>query len=59
MVDPEELIIGPPMSNRLDPDLKAALQDLADADNRSLNVYINRALRKHVDGLKKQPKAKG
>ena len=50
--------LGPPMSVRLDPDLKAVLQELADADGRSLNSYINRALRQHVQTIKKRPKAK-
>ena len=47
-----------PMSIRLDPDLKADLQELADADERSLNSYINRALRRHVETVRKRPKAK-
>jgi predicted transcriptional regulator len=46
------------MSIRLDPDLKAALQELADADERSLNAYINRALRQHIEASKKRPKIK-
>jgi predicted transcriptional regulator len=48
------------MSIRLDPDLKAILQKLADADERSLNAYINRALRMHADAVRgKKPKTKG
>ena len=50
--------LGPPMTIRLDPDLKAALQELADADERSLNAYINRSLRQHVEANKKRPKTK-
>jgi predicted transcriptional regulator len=51
--------LGPPMSIRLEPDFKAALQELADADERSLNSYINRALRRHVKtSARKRPKAK-
>ena len=47
------------MSIRLDPDLKAALQVLADADERSLNAYINRALRQLIEASsKKRPKMK-
>jgi predicted transcriptional regulator len=46
------------MSVRLDPDLKAILQELADADERSLNSYINRALWRHVETSKKRPKIK-
>jgi len=43
-----------PISIRLDPDLKAALDALAKADDRSLSAYINRALREHVATV--QPK---
>jgi hypothetical protein len=50
--------LGPPMSIRLDPDLKAILQQLADADERSLNSYINRALWRHAETSKKRPKPK-
>src|SRR5262245_50496835 len=50
--------LGPPMSIRLDPDLKAILQELANAEDRSLNSYISRALRKHVEAIKRRPKAK-
>src|SRR6516225_10030838 len=52
--------ISPPtqMSIRLDPDLKDILQELANAEDRSLNSYISRALRKHVEAIKRRPKAK-
>ena len=50
--------MGPPMSIRLDPDLKDILQELANAEDRSLNSYISRALRKHVEAIKRRPKAK-
>jgi hypothetical protein len=50
--------VGTPMSIRLAPDLKAILQELANADERSLNSYINRALWRHVDANRKLPKAK-
>jgi hypothetical protein len=50
--------LGEPM-HRLEPELKAILQDLANADERSLNAYINRALRQHVDMARgKRAKAK-
>src|SRR6516225_5325288 len=47
--------LGPPMSIRLDPDLKDILQELANAEDRSLNSYISRALRKHVEAIKRRP----
>ena len=48
-----------PMSIRLEPDVKAAVQELAAADDRSLSSYINRVLRQHIDAMRKKPKAKG
>ena len=48
-----------PMSIRLGPDVKAELQDLADADDRSLSAYINRVLRQHVEAVRKKAKTKG
>jgi len=38
-----------PTSLRLDPELKAALEKLAEADERSLSSYIARVLRDHVE----------
>ena len=38
-----------PISIRLDPDVKAALEQLAAADDRSLSGFINRVLRQFVD----------
>jgi predicted transcriptional regulator len=38
-----------PMSIRLDPDVKAALQGFAEEEERSLSFYVNRVLRHHVD----------
>jgi len=46
------------MSIRLDPDVRAAIEDLAQADDRSVSSYINRALRQHVEAMRKKPKAK-
>jgi len=43
-----------PFSMRLDPELKAKLQKLADADRRSLTNYIELVLEKHVEGEKKR-----
>jgi predicted transcriptional regulator len=37
-----------PMSIRLDPDVKAALQGFAEEEERSLSFYVNRVLRQHV-----------
>jgi predicted transcriptional regulator len=38
-----------PMSIRLDPDVKTALQGFAEEEERSLSFYVNRVLRKHVE----------
>ena len=43
-----------PISIRLEPDLKAALEGLAKDDDRSLSAYINRALRQHVENLSRK-----
>lgn len=43
-----------PISIRLDPEVKAALERLAKADDRSLSGYINRVLKSHVDGLERK-----
>ncbi|HXF55295.1 MAG TPA: ribbon-helix-helix protein, CopG family [Hyphomicrobiaceae bacterium] len=48
-----------PISIRLDPDVKAALEELAKEDERSLSSYINRALRQHIEAVRRKPKAKG
>ncbi len=37
-----------PLSHRLDPDMKDALQRLADADRRSLTAYIELILEDHL-----------
>ena len=37
-----------PMSIRLDPDVKSALQGFAEEEERSLSFYVNRVLREHV-----------
>ena len=50
------------MSIRLDPDVRAAIEELAEADDRSVSSYINRALRQHVEAVRgkaRQPKGKG
>jgi len=53
------------MSIRLDPDVRVAIERLAEADGRSVSGYINRALRAHADALEvlapthsKKPRAK-
>jgi predicted transcriptional regulator len=38
-----------PMSIRLDPDVKTALQGFAEEEERSLSFYVNRVLRDHVE----------
>jgi predicted transcriptional regulator len=38
-----------PMSIRLDPDVKAALERFAEEEDRSLSSYVNRILRDHVE----------
>ena len=38
-----------PMSIRLDPDVKAALEGFAEDEDRSLSSYVNRVLRDHVE----------
>jgi hypothetical protein len=40
-----------PMSLRLDPEVKAALQEFAAADERTLLAYVNRLLHQHVDAM--------
>ena len=56
------------MSIRLDPDVRQAIEELAEEDGRSVSGYINRALRAHAEALgrleveppkSKKPKAKG
>jgi predicted transcriptional regulator len=46
-----------PMSIRLDPDVKAALEGFAEEEDRSLSSYVNRVLRDHVErvGAQRQP----
>jgi hypothetical protein len=46
-----------PMSIRLDPDVKAALEGFAEDEDRSLSAYVNRVLRDHVErvGSQRQP----
>lgn len=47
-----------PISIRLEFDVKAALEELASADDRTLSAYINRVLRQHVEGLNKDKASK-
>jgi predicted transcriptional regulator len=50
-----------PISIRLEAEVKEALQELAEADERSLSSFINRILRNYVESVrgKRPPKAKG
>jgi predicted transcriptional regulator len=41
-----------PVSVRLDPDVKAELEALATADDRSLSAYIARVLTQHVAAVR-------
>ena len=43
-----------PFSLRLDPDLKAVLQALADRDDRSLSNYVERILREVAQARRPQ-----
>jgi predicted HicB family RNase H-like nuclease len=45
-----------PFSMRLQPDLKAQLQLLAETDGRSLTNYIEQVLKKHISHERTQPK---
>ena len=63
---PRSKKLSGPISIRLDPDVRAAIEHLAEADGRSVSDYINRALRAHAEALRwlapthsKKPKAKG
>ena len=54
--------LGTPISLRIEPEIREALQQFADDDERTLSSYIARLLRQHVEakrGGKKQPKPKG
>lgn len=44
---------------RLESDLKADLERLAQSDERSLNGYVVRVLRQHVAGADQAKKGKG
>ena len=46
-----------PLGIRIRPDLKAALEALAEADKRSLSGYVEIVLQDHVDG-RSTPKGK-
>jgi hypothetical protein len=45
------------MSNRLDPEVRAVLQELT-ADVRTLSGIVNRVPRQHADAIRKRPNAK-
>jgi hypothetical protein len=46
------------MSSRLDPEVRAVLQELAAADVRTLLGFVNRVPRQHADAIRKRPNAK-
>lgn len=45
-----------PVSVRMKPELKEELASLAEADRRSLSLYIEMVLEAHVEALKKKRK---
>jgi len=47
-----------PIAIRLEADVKAALEELAAADDRTLVGYIRRVLRSHVEAVAQERKAK-
>jgi hypothetical protein len=48
-----------PMSIRLDPDVKAALEGFAEDEDRSLSSYVNRVLRDHVEQVEARKHPEG
>lgn len=46
-----------PLSFRLRPEVKKALQDLAEADRRSLTNYIEVILERHIEAAQTKGKA--
>jgi len=48
-----------PISIRLDPDVRSGIEALAKADERSLSAYINRALRQHIEQIKRKGRSAG
>jgi hypothetical protein len=46
-----------PMSIRLDPDVKTALEGYAEDEDRSLSSYVNRVLRDHVQRIEAEKQA--
>jgi hypothetical protein len=51
--------LGAPISLRIETEIREALQQFADADDRSLSSYIARILRQHVEQKRgKRPKTK-
>jgi predicted transcriptional regulator len=55
-VMPRSTKLGGPLSIRLEPEVRAALEELAKEDDRSLSAYINRALRQHIEDKKQEKK---
>jgi len=47
---------APPLSIRIDADVRRELEKLAAEDDRSLSAYVNRLLRQHVESAKKGKK---
>lgn len=48
-----------PLSIRLDPDVRTALESLAAADDRTLSAYVHRLLKQHVERERAKAERKG
>jgi hypothetical protein len=46
--------LGAPISLRIEPDIREALQAFADDEERSLSSYIARVLRQHVEAKRQE-----
>lgn len=48
-----------PIAIRLDPDVRAGLEVLAKADDRTLSAYVHRVLKQHVERERAKAERKG
>ena len=53
---PRSTKLSGPMSIRLEPDVREAIEELAQTDDRSVSSYINRVLRQHVEEKRREKK---
>ena len=51
--------LGTPISLRIEPEIREALQQFADDDERTLSSYIARLLRQHVEAKRHEAGASG